>query len=104
MKKWVIASLIFLVLLPSVLGAYTFNYYSGGYYGGTSSLLFGLYTEYSFFIDFIIFLLIFLGLTQAIFGTHFKSGSKPLSLGIALMLSFGLTLWESHSGFTLLDQ
>ncbi len=71
--------------------------------GGVDDILY-LYEIYSGWIDFFLSLLIFLGLTQAVFeNTHLSSQSKTLSIGLSLSLSFGLIFWERQTGLNLLS-
>jgi len=60
------------------------------------------YNEFSPFIDFIIYLVIFTGLTQFVFAKRFPSrGGKAISIGIALTLSTGLSVFSAATGFKL---
>lgn len=77
--------------------------YNFGFIGGVGDIL-SIYELNSTWFDFFIFLLIFLGLTQAVFGQgHLKSQSKPISIGLSLALSFGLVVWERNTGINILS-
>lgn len=106
-KKVVLISILLVLLLNSASAQYyydqTFDNYSFLSPGGLDDVLY-LYEIYSGWIDFFLFLLIFLGLTQAVFqGSHLSSQAKPLSIGISLALSFALVSWERYNGVTLLS-
>ncbi len=53
-----------------------------------------LYNDNKFLIDFIIFLLIFLGITLVVYPDGLGKGHKPLTIGLSLALSLGLVMWE----------
>ena len=104
-KKVVLISIFFIILMNLATAQY--YYQDAGYslfpFGGLDDV-FLVYESYSSLIDFIIFLLIFLGVTQAIFGQgNFKDQSKIISIGLSLALSFGLVFWERRVGITLLS-
>ncbi len=106
LKKVVLIS-IFLILLLNLASAQYYYDQSFDYgflsAGGLDDVLY-IYEIYSGWIDFFLFLLIFLGLTQAVFqGSHLSSQAKPLSIGISLALSFALVSWERYNGVTLLS-
>jgi len=105
-KKVVFISIFLVLLLNSASAQYyydqgsSYGFYSGG---GVDDILY-IYEIYAGWIDFFIFLLLFLGLTQAILGeSHLKSQAKSLSIGISLALSFALILWERNTGVNLLQ-
>lgn len=96
---------VFLLILMNFASAqyYSYDYYdSFSSFGGSDNILY-IYESNSSLIDFFLFLLIFLGITQAIFSQgHFASQSKILSIGISLALSIGIVFWERNTGFNLL--
>jgi len=60
------------------------------------------YKEYYLFIDFIIYLVIFTGLAQFVFGKRFPGrGGKAISIGMALTLSVGMSIFSATTGFRL---
>ncbi len=82
------------------VGYYSYyDTFSGGAYN-----IADIYETYSSWIDFFLFLLIFLGLGQSILGEHFKDakGGKAVYVGLGIFLSFALLLWEQQTGFSLL--
>lgn len=95
---------IFLVLmLNSASAQYYYDQNLAYGLGGLDDILY-VYEIYSSWFDFFIFLLIFLGLTQAVFGnSHLKEQSKTLSIGISLALSFALSAWERYNGVNILS-
>ena len=105
LKKVVLVGilLLFLVNLASAQYYYDQSYNFGLFsFNGLDDVL-NIYELNSGLIDFFIFLTIFLGLSQAVFGEgHFKKQSKTISIGLSLALSFGLVMWERNSGINLL--
>ena len=105
MLKKVVFFSIWLVLIANFASAqyyYDQSYSVGNVIGGVDDLLV-IYEQNSTWFDFFIFLIIFLGLTQAVFGdSHLKKQSKTLSIGISLALSIGLVFWERNTGVNLL--
>jgi hypothetical protein len=60
------------------------------------------YNEFSPFIDFVIYLVIFTGLTRFVFSKRFPGrGGKAISIGIALVLSTGASVFSATTGFKL---
>jgi len=60
------------------------------------------YKDYYLFIDFIIYLVIFTGLAQFVFSKKFSDrGGKAISIGIAITLSFGMSVFSATTGFRL---
>ncbi|MBD3310651.1 hypothetical protein GF351_05520 [Candidatus Woesearchaeota archaeon] len=56
------------------------------------------YELYWPFIDFVLFLVIFIGLAQATLGERFKgSGGKAVIIGLGIALSIGMTVWTVGS-------
>ncbi len=106
LKKVVLLCSLVLILMNLASAQYYFDQsFSGfGFFsgGGFDDILI-IYENNSTWFDFFIFLLIFLGLTQAVFGEgHFKKQSKTISIGLSLALSFGLVFWERNTGVNLL--
>ena len=105
-----------LILLGLAL-FYVFNSYIGfliypreGFIGGSSAGLFpsfddlvGFYYDYAQWIDFVLFLLIFLGLGKEVFKKQFKEGGKALYVGLGIFLALALVLWEVRTGTVLLE-
>lgn len=61
-----------------------------------------LYSEFSTFIDFFIYLIIFTGLARFVFERRFPGkGGKLVMAGVGLILSLALTVTEDQLGFTL---
>lgn len=61
------------------------------------------YYDYAEWIDFFLFLVIFLGLGKATFGKHFKEGGKAVYTGLGIFLSLALVLWERRNGIFLVE-
>lgn len=71
----------------------------------------GIYEEYYGWIDFALYLMIFVGLTQAMMAVKFKkgllgnedigSGAKAVSIGLGLAFAISLATWEVKAGFKL---
>ncbi len=60
------------------------------------------YASYSSFIDFTIFVILFIGLAQVTIGKRFDSkGGKAMVVAIGLVLAIGLVISESMIGFNL---
>jgi len=109
-----IVAIIF--LLMGLIAFYFMDHYSGfvvyprqGFiYGGGGVLptfgeLIGTYYEFAQWIDFFLFLIIFLGLGQFAFGKHFKEGGKSVYVGLGIFLALALVLWEARSGVVLIE-
>lgn len=66
-----------------------------------------IYDDFYVFIDSMIYLIIFLGLTQVSIGKLFQSrdkkAAKSISIGVALVLAVGLGVWEASAGFSIKD-
>jgi hypothetical protein len=61
-----------------------------------------MYDAYSSIIDFIIYSILFIGLSQVSIGKRFESrGGKAMVVAIGLVLAIGLTISESYLGFNL---
>lgn len=63
-----------------------------------------VYDRFGPFIDAVIYLIIFLGLTQATLGRIFESrgrGGKTVIIGIGIVLALSLALWEREAGFNI---
>ena len=61
-----------------------------------------IYENYSLFIDAVLYLLLFLGLTQLIYVKAYgKKEGKLVAIAIGLMLTFAMALMESRTGFRL---
>ena len=105
LKKVVLLAAV-LVLLMNFASAqyyYDYNYGSFGLFGSGSDDILFFYESNAGWIDFFVFLLIFLGLTQAVFSSgHLRSQTKPLAIGLSLALSFGLVIWERNTGINIL--
>ncbi|MDP4012682.1 MAG: hypothetical protein Q8R00_03710 [Candidatus Nanoarchaeia archaeon] len=98
MKKGLYLGL-FLLSIPLV---------SAEYYPVLGAVDFGsIYLRFGVFIDAVIYLFIFLGLTKMVFGPKAGEaedhGKKIMYIGLALFLTLGLLLFQSVSGFSLLE-
>ena len=67
-----------------------------------------LYLQYFYFIDAIVYLILFLGLTQYVFGKVYKSAdgkpareAKIIAVGVGLALTFAMAVFELQTGFNL---
>ena len=67
------------------------------------SRLESVYDKFGPFIDAVIYLIIFLGLTQATLGRVFESrkGGKAVMTGVGIVLAISLALWEREAGFNI---
>ncbi len=95
----IVTLLLFYLTGGKYVGYYPYldSYYSGGIYN-----IADIYESYSSWIDFFLFLIIFLGLGQAVLGEHFKAqGGKAVFVGLGIFLAFALLLWEQQTGFSL---
>lgn len=75
------------------------GYGSGASFGG----LLDIYYGYAQWIDFFVFLLIFLALAKSVFGKQFKEGSKALYVGLGIFLALALVIWEVKTGNSLVE-
>ena len=63
-----------------------------------------LYSQYASVVDFFLYLLIFVGLTQWVFESRFQGrGGRAVTIGVGTALAAGLSLAESRFGFSLLS-
>ena len=105
--KKVVLLCILLFILTNIASAQ--YYYDSNYDFSLFSLydiqdVLYIYELNSSWFDFFIFLIIFLGLTQTVFGeSHFRNHSKTLSIGLSLALSIALVVWERNTGINLLN-
>jgi len=75
--------------------------YAGEGFGGD---LLSFYYGYSSYIDFALFLALFLFLTKSVFGRHFDSGTaKGVAVVLSIILALSLTVWEARTGIYLID-
>lgn len=101
MKKWWLYLAFILLLVGGASAQYYYDYSSAGY-GGDYGFIFDLYEQYSGWIDFFIFFLIFFGLSKLVFTKEkYKEGGKLISVGLSFALSIGLVYWESRTGMNL---
>ena len=65
---------------------------------GSAQAIERLYDKYDTFIDACLYLIIFLGLAQVSLKKLFrdKAGGRAVTIGVALILSIGLALFERH--------
>ena len=62
-----------------------------------------LYYKYTEIFDFVIFLFLFVGLSQMILKEHFNNVHKSLFVGLGIFLALALVLWENRTGNKLLE-
>lgn len=93
--------LVFLLCLVSVVSAQYYYTDKGFSLGGIDFL--EIYNEYTYEIDFFIFLVIFLGLTKAVFKDRFKQQSNIISVGVSIALALAIVLWEKSTGKFILS-
>jgi len=99
--------LLFLASIPIVSAQYFPSTYSSrGYFGFFPSLNFlDIYSSFGIYIDAVIYMLIFLGLGKMVFGAKEKEhpGYRSIYIGLALMLTIGLLLFQGTRGFSILE-
>jgi len=89
----------FLLILVNGVSAQYAQYYGSGF-----SNFYDLYLKNYLFIDFLIYLAIFMGITQSVFvkdSYYKKSGGSAISIGLSLFLSFSMMRWEVDNNYTL---
>ena len=60
------------------------------------------YQQNYLFIDFVIYLLIFVGLSKFVFGKRFSgNGGKAISVGVGLILSLSMSVFSYTTGFSI---
>ncbi|MBI2109541.1 hypothetical protein HYT58_00005 [Candidatus Woesearchaeota archaeon] len=108
--------LIFLLSFSLVAGLeYVNDDFLGGYSSGGGFFSYGddflsnfdiaqFYQEYGAIIDGVIFLLVFIGAGIAAFGERFKGGSRNIYVGLGILFTFALMLWEKRNSFYLLNE
>ncbi|MEK7995772.1 MAG: hypothetical protein AAB403_18385 [Planctomycetota bacterium] len=63
-----------------------------------------IYSQYASVVDFFLYLLIFVGLTQWVFESRFQGrGGRAVTIGVGTALAAGLSLAENRFGFSLLS-
>jgi hypothetical protein len=61
-----------------------------------------LYDSYTVFIDFAIYLMVFVGISQITLGSRFQGkGGKAITIAIGISLAISLTITERYLGFSL---
>lgn len=100
MKKLVVY-LIFLLILVSFVSA-QYSYSDRSFSIGNFNII-DFYNEHPYEIDFFIFLIIFLGLSKAVFKSKFKEQGNVISIGVGIALALAIVLWEYNSGRFLLS-
>ena len=108
-KRFLIIVVLGLILFSISASAIRYNKEGiigglGGRYGlvPTYGAISNIYSQYSSWFDFFIFLMIFLGIAYGVLGQHFKEGTKMVVVGVGLALAFGLLLWEEQTGFSII--
>ncbi len=110
-EKALIITSVFLGIL--VLGSFVLNYtgfvvyprggFTNSFNIGAGGSLSDWYYRYAQIFDFLIFLLIFLGVTQMVMGEQFKNLNKSLVVGVGIFLALALVLWESRTNRNLFE-
>lgn len=95
MKKWWIYCLGIVFLCNFVLGLDPLGSFQS--YSPVD-----IYYEYSYWIDFIVSFLIFLGVSSTIFGKKFEGSGKMVSFGMSFVLAMSLVWWEMRNGINLM--
>ena len=64
-----------------------------------------IYEKYGVFIDMVIYLIIFIGLTRWALSKNvkFQEGGKALQVGIGIVFAVGLALWGEQQGFNIMS-
>ncbi len=60
-----------------------------------------VYTKFSFFIDTMIYLIIFLGLSKFALGKRFGKEGRAVVVGVGIVLALSLSLFSARSGFNI---
>ncbi|MDD5253741.1 MAG: hypothetical protein PHG05_01380 [Candidatus Nanoarchaeia archaeon] len=63
-----------------------------------------IYYDYANWIDFILFLMIFLGIGQLTLGQKFTGPSKIVFVAVGIVLALALLIWENKTQFYLLEE
>ena len=70
---------------------------------GIAPDILGFYQLYSNWFDFFIYFTIFLAIGLSTVGREWGGSGKAVFVGLALLLSFGILLWEEQTGISLLE-
>jgi hypothetical protein len=99
-------SLIIMVLLfflsETILGYVIYPNSTPSVSGGSDIL--DIYYQYANWIDFILFLMIFLGIGQVTIGKRFEGSGKIIFVAVGIVLALALLIWENRTGFYLLEE
>jgi hypothetical protein len=60
-----------------------------------------VYGKFSFFIDTVIYLIIFLGLSKFVLGKRFGKEGRAVTVGVGVVLALSLALFEARTGFNI---
>jgi len=60
-----------------------------------------VYTKFSFFIDTVIYLIIFLGLAKFALGKRFGKEGRAVVVGVGIVLALSLSLFSARAGFNI---
>ena len=100
--KQVIMIIIYLLVLLTISAFVTANLASEVLSPFETTDFSEIYNSYSSIIDFIIYTVLFVGLSQLTIGKHFEAkGGKAVVVAVGLVLAIGLTISESYLGFNL---
>ena len=103
--------LVFGLLLLYLLQGSFLGYQFKPYYGQPTTNIFGtgaydildLYYAYPNWIDFILFLVIFIGVGMYALGDRFGSAGKSVYVALGIILALGIVMWEARTGFYFLE-
>lgn len=92
--------LIFLLILPVAFAANVISDILDPLIGGLG--LPGLYNKYTSFIDFTLYLILFLGIARAALEKQFKGrAGKAIIVALGIAFAFALAVWESEQNWNL---
>lgn len=99
----ILVSLVALVFLNAFVGFVVYPRYQQVFGSGFEGVL-NIYDQYPEWIDFIIFLTIFLGLGKGVFSEHLEGkGATAVYTGLGIFLAIALLVWERNAGITLVE-
>lgn len=103
-KRFIFLIALFSLICTLAVSAAYYYYGSPGYgYGGWDWFnLAQLYDVYYEWFDFVIFLVIFIGLGKEVFGEHFKGGARGVYVGVGFLLALALVWFEEETGFSII--
>jgi len=98
-----VIALLGIYFLQMSYTAYQVKSYNGNVFGSGAYDILDLYYAYPNWIDFLLFLVLFIGVGMYAFGDRFQGAGKSVYVVIGIILALGIVIWETRTGFYFLE-